>query len=167
MVYDELRRLAASRLARERPGQTLQPTALVHEVYLRLAGSVDLPQWSGRTHFFAAAAEAMRRILIELARRKHRLRHGGGLERVDLETFELPLPMPEDKLLALDEALERLAAVDARAAQVVELCFFGGLTQEEAARELGISLATAERRWSFARAWLFRELRKEWQSPEC
>jgi RNA polymerase sigma factor (TIGR02999 family) len=167
MVYDELRRLAASRLARERPGQTLQPTALVHEVYLRLAGSVDLPQWSGRTHFFAAAAEAMRRILIELARRKRRLRHGGGLERVDLDTFELPLPMPEDKLLALDEALERLAAVDVRAAQVVELCFFGGLTQEEAARELGISLATAERRWSFARAWLFRELRKERESPDC
>ena len=160
-VYAELRRLAAHRLARERPGHTLQPTALVHEAYLRLVRPGDPPQWAGRTHFFAAAAEAMRRILVESARRKSRLKRGGGaMERVDLEEVELPLPMPGDELLALDEALERLALLDARAAQIVKLCFFVGLTQEQAARELEISVATAERLWSFARTWLFRELRQ-------
>jgi len=160
-VYAELRRLAAHRLARERPGHTLQPTALVHEAYLRLVRPGDPPQWAGRTHFFAAAAEAMRRILVESARRKSRLKRGGGaMERVDLEDVELPLPMPGDELLALDEALERLALLDARAAQIVNLCFFVGLTQEQAARELEISVATAERLWSFARTWLFRELRQ-------
>jgi RNA polymerase sigma factor (TIGR02999 family) len=161
VVYEELRQLAAHKMAREKPGHTLQPTALVHEAYLRLAGAEDLHQWSGRTHFFAAAAEAMRRILIESVRRKHRLKHGGNLERVNVEEVDLALPMPEDELLALDEALERLAAVDSCAAQVVKLCFFAGLTQEQAAEDLGLSVATVERRWSFARAWLFRELKQE------
>lgn len=163
LVYDELRRLAARKLASERPGQTLQATALVHEAWLRLVGRDD-PRWGGRTHFFAAAAEAMRRILIENARRKQRIKHGGGLERVDVEEVDIPLPMPDDELLALDKALDRLEALDARAAQMVKLCFFVGLTQEQAAGELGVSLATAERIWSFARTWLFREiqlLRKE------
>lgn len=163
LVYDELRRLAARKLASERPGQTLQATALVHEAWFRLVGRED-PGWGGRTHFFAAAAEAMRRILVESARRKQRLKHGGHLERVDVEEVDIPLPMPDDELLALDEALDRLEALDARAAQMVKLCFFVGLTQEQAAEELGVSLATAERIWSFARTWLFREiqgLRKE------
>lgn len=157
-VYAELRTLAAQRMARERPGHTLQPTALVHEVYLRLVGDNDEAKWSGRTHFFAAAAEAMRRILIESARRKSRLKHGGHLERVDVDAVELPLPMPADELLALNDALDRLAKVDRRAAELVKLCFFMGLTQAEAARELGISVATAERVWAFGRTWLFREL---------
>jgi RNA polymerase sigma factor (TIGR02999 family) len=161
LVYSELRKLAAYHMARESSEHTLQPTALVHEAYLRLVGSGDAKQWSGRTHFFGAAAEAMRRILIEAARRKQRLKHGGKLERLNVEDVELALPMPGDELLALDEAIDRLATVDGRAAQVVKLCFFAGLTQEQAAEELGVSVATAERRWSFARAWLFRELRKE------
>jgi RNA polymerase sigma factor (TIGR02999 family) len=162
LVYDELRKLAAHRMAGERPGHTLQPTALVHEAYLRLVGADQSRQWqwAGRTHFFAAAAEAMRRILVESARRKKRLKHGGKMERVDIDEVELALPMPEDELLALDEALDRLATVDTRAAEVVKLCFFVGLTQDQAAQELGISLATAERRWSFARAWLFREMER-------
>jgi RNA polymerase sigma factor (TIGR02999 family) len=160
LVYDELRKLAAHKMASERPGQTLQPTALVHEAWLRLVGD-EASKFENRTHFFAAAAEAMRRILVESARRKKRLKHGGQLERMDLDAVELPLPMPDDELLALDEALDRLAAVDARAAEVVKLCFFVGLTQEEAARELGVSLATAERLWAFARAWLFREMQKQ------
>jgi RNA polymerase sigma factor (TIGR02999 family) len=159
LVYGELRRLAACQMAREKPGHTLQATALVHEAWLRLVGPGDPPHWGGRTHFLAAAAEAMRRILVESARRKQRLKHGGHLERVNLEEVDLPLPMPTDELLALDEALERLAALDARAAQMVKLCFFVGLTQEQAAKELGISLATAERVWSFARVWLFQEIR--------
>jgi len=166
LIYSELRKLAMCKMARELSGHTLQPTALVHEAYLRLVGPGDAQQWSGRTHFFAAAAEAMRRILIESARRKQRLRHGGHLERVELDEVELPLPMPADQMLALDEALERLATVDSRAAQVVKLCYFAGLTQEQAAEELGVSLATAERRWAFARAWLFRELRPE-SSDRC
>src|SRR5262249_1510196 len=129
MVYSELRKLATYKMARESSGHTLQPTALVHEAYLRLLGSEDAQQWGGRTHFFAAAAEAMRRILIESARRKQCFRHGGHLERVAVDNVELPLPMPEDELLALDEALDRLAKVDSRAAKVVKLCFFAGLTQ--------------------------------------
>ena len=160
LVYQELRRLAAYRMANEASGHTLQPTALVHEAYLRLVGASESQQWDGRTHFFAAAAEAMRRILIEAARRKKRLKHGGELERVTIEGMDLPLPMPDDELLALDEALNRLTTVDERAANVVKLCFFVGMTQQEAAKELGISLATAERFWSFARAWLFREMKK-------
>jgi RNA polymerase sigma factor (TIGR02999 family) len=160
LVYQELRRLAAHKMSSEASGHTLQPTALVHEAYLRLVGSGQAQQWDGRGHFFAAAAEAMRRILVESARRKKRLKHGGQLERVEGEAIDLPLPMPDDELLALDEALDRLATVDARAAEVVKLCFFVGLTQEQAAKELGLSLATAERLWSFARAWLFREMKK-------
>ena len=159
LVYDELRRLAAWRLAHEKPGQTLQATALVHEAYLRLVGKEDLP-WNGRRHFFGAAAEAMRRILVENARRKKRLKHGGGLDRVDIDPIEIPSPMPDEDLLAMDEALDRLAEVDPRAAEVVKLCFFVGLTQEQAANHLEISVATVERTWSFARAWLFRELEK-------
>jgi RNA polymerase sigma factor (TIGR02999 family) len=161
LVYDELRRLASWRMANEPAGQTLQATALVHEAYLRLVGKDD-PQWNGRRHFFGAAAEAMRRILVENARRKSRLKRGGDLERVELDAVDVPmaLPLPEDDLLALDAALDRLVAVDARAAEVVKLCFFARLTQEQAARELDISLSTTERAWAFARAWLFREVQK-------
>ena len=160
LVYDELRRLAAWHLAKEQPGQTLQATALVHEAYLRLVGKED-PQWNGRRHFFGAAAEAMRRILVENARRKKRLKRGGDLERVHLADVEIASPMPDDDLLALDEALEKLAQTDARAVELVKLCFFVGLTQEQAAKELGISVSTAERIWAYARAWLFREIQKQ------
>ena len=160
LVYDELRKLAALKMAQEKPGHTLQATALVHEAYLRLLGGDKAQRWDGRAHFFAAAAEAMRRILIENARRKKRLKHGGNLQRVDVDAVELPMPLPDDDLLALDEALDRLATMDLRAAQVVKLCFFVGLTQAEAARELGVSPSTVERLWGFARAWLFREVKK-------
>jgi RNA polymerase sigma factor (TIGR02999 family) len=157
-VYDELRRLAAWRLSNERPGQTLQATALVHEAYLRLVGKGD-PHWNGRRHFFGAAAEAMRRILVENARRKKRLKRGGEMERAELEDSQLPAPLPDDELLALDEVLDCFTQVDSRAAGLVKLCFFVGLTHEQAARELGISLSTVERSWVYARAWLFREIR--------
>jgi RNA polymerase sigma factor (TIGR02999 family) len=159
LVYDELRRLAAGKMANEAAGHTLEPTALVHEAWLRLATSRD-PAWQNRAHFFGAAAEAMRRILVENARRKHRLKRGGHLERVELDAINLPSPMPDEDLLALDEALDRLSETDARAAQVVKLCFFVGLTQTDAAKELGVSVATVERSWAFARAWLFREVQK-------
>jgi RNA polymerase sigma factor (TIGR02999 family) len=159
LVYEELRRLAAYRLANEQPGQTLQATALVHEAYLRLAGSED-QRWENRRHFFGAAAEAMRRILVENARRKQRLKHGGGMVRVDLELVGLASPMPDEDLLALDEALAQLAEVNPRAAEVVNLCFFAGLSQNQAAKSLSVSLATVERTWSFARAWLFQQVRK-------
>jgi RNA polymerase sigma factor (TIGR02999 family) len=157
-VYEELRRLASRKLAHERPGQTLQSTALVHEAWLRLTGSND-PGWAGRTHFFAAAAEAMRRILVENARRKQRLKHGGGYERVELDAVEVAGPLPDDELLALDEALTQLAEVDAEAAQLVSLRFFTGLTQIQAAEEMGISRSSADRTWLFARAWLFDRIR--------
>jgi RNA polymerase sigma factor (TIGR02999 family) len=160
LVYQELRRLAAHKMAAEAPGHTLQPTALVHEAWLKLGGDKQ-PGWQNRAHFFGAAAEAMRRILVDRAREKKALKRGGNLERVDIDALELPSPMPDDELLALDEALGRLASVDTRAAEMVKLCFFVGLTQEQAARELGISLSTAERVWGFARAWLLREVRKE------
>lgn len=160
LVYEELRRLAAHKMSNEAPGHTLQPTALVHEAYLRLVGGVQSRQWDGRAHFFAAAAEAMRRILVDSARRKKRVKHGGQLQRMDLDAVELPMPMPADELLALDEAIDRLAAVDSQAVEVVKLCFFVGLTQEQAAQEIGISLATVERRWSFARAWLLRDIER-------
>ena len=159
LVYNELRQLAAQKMAREAPGQTLQPTALVHEAWLRLGADAQ-PRWQNRAHFFAAAAEAMRRVLVDSARRKQCLKHGGQLERVDLDSVELPLPIPDDELLALDEALNRLATVESRAAEVIKLCFFLGLTQEQAAKELGISVSTAKRLWLFARAWLFREMKK-------
>lgn len=157
LVYDEQRRLAAWRLANEKPGQTLQATALVHEAYLRLVGKDD-PHWNGRRHFFGAAAEAMRRILVENARRKHRLKRGGQMELVNVDDVEIPAPLPDDELLALDEALDRFSQVDPRAAELVKLCFFVGLTQEQAAQELGVSLSTVERTWAYARAWLFREI---------
>jgi RNA polymerase sigma factor (TIGR02999 family) len=159
LVYNELRRLAAHKMAQEAPGQTLQATALVHEAWLRLGGG-DQPQWQNRAHFFGAAAEAMRRILVEVARRKKRLKHGGGLERLEVETVELPAPMPDDELLALDEALTRLAQINPEAAESVKLCFFVDLTQEQAAKELGVSVSTVERLWAYARAWLFRAMRK-------
>jgi RNA polymerase sigma factor (TIGR02999 family) len=159
LVYDELRKLAAHKMASEPPGHTLQPTALVHEAWLRLVGE-EGAKFASQTYFFAAAAEAMRRILVESARRKNRLKHGGGLERVDLDALDIALPLPDDELLLLDEALRRLTAVDTCAAEVVKLCFFVGLTQDQAARKLGVSVSTVERRWSFARAWLFREIQK-------
>jgi len=164
LVYDELRRLAAARLTQERPGQTLQATALVHEAWLRLVDS-EPKHWNGRRHFFAAAAEAIRRILVENARRKLRLKHGGHLQRMDVAELDLPSPLPDDDLLALDEALNKLAQSDPDAAELVQLCFFAGLTQAEAAQHLGVSRATAERTWAFARAWLFREIRKELNPP--
>jgi RNA polymerase sigma factor (TIGR02999 family) len=159
LVYDELRRVAAHKMAGEAPGNTLQPTALVHEAWLHLGGNQQ-PTWQNRAHFFGAAAEAMRRILVDRAREKKALKRGGDLKRVDFDGIDLASPMPDDELLALDEALDRLATVDTRAAEMVKLCFFVGLTQEEAARELGVSLSTAERVWGFARSWLLREVRK-------
>ena len=161
LVYDELRKVAAHKMAHEASGHTLQPTALVHEAWLRLVSPQDQVRFQNRAHFFGAAAEAMRRILVDRAREKQALKRGGNLERVDIEDVELPSPMPDDELLALDEALDRLATVDTRAAEMVKLCFFVGLTQEEAARELGVSVSTAERLWAFARAWLLREVRKQ------
>jgi RNA polymerase sigma factor (TIGR02999 family) len=159
VVYDELRQLAAARLAAEPAGQTLNPTALVHEAYLRLVGRADGPKWDGRGHFFAAAAEAMRRILVEAARRKGRVKHGGGRRRVPLA--DLPEVAPPEDLVALDEALTRLAARDPTRAAVVTLRYFGGMTTAEAAAALGVSVATAERYWVFARAWLSAELDAE------
>ena len=159
LVYEELRKLAAYKMAQEAPGQTLQATALVHEAWLRIAGG-DAKSWEGRRHFFAAAAEAMRRILVEAARRKKRLKHGGNAQRVEMDAVALPAPMPDDELLALDEVLTRLAEVNPQAVELVNLCFFVGLTQEQAAKELGISISTAERLWAYSRAWLFRALRQ-------
>jgi RNA polymerase sigma factor (TIGR02999 family) len=158
LVYDELRRLAAQRLAHEQAGQTLQPTALVHEAYLRLVGADAQAHWDGRGHFFAAAAEAMRRILVENARRKRSLKRGGNRSRQDLEEDLAAVPEPREDLLALDEALNKLAAKDPLKAQLVQLRYFGGLTGEEAALALGISSTTAERYWTYARAWLQREI---------
>jgi RNA polymerase sigma factor (TIGR02999 family) len=165
LVYEELRRLAACKMAGQAPGHTLQPTALVHEAWLRLAGKQD-HLWNGRTHFFAAAAEAMRRILIDSARRKQALRHGGGKAgRVNIAALDLASPMPDEQLLALDAALDRLTEFNSRAADVVKLCFFVGLTQEQAAQELGVSLSTVERLWSFARTFLYSEIERE-RNPE-
>jgi RNA polymerase sigma factor (TIGR02999 family) len=155
LIYEELRRLAAQFLADEVPGQTLQPTALVHEAYLRLTGKDGTEQeWDGRGHFFAAAAEAMRRILVEHARRKKRLKRGGDRQRISLETAESLVQAPADDLLALDEALSRLTALDPVKAEVVKLRFFAGLTMPEVAQTLNISLATAERYWTYARTWV-------------
>jgi len=154
LVYDELRELAAAWLAREKPGQTLQATALVHEAYLRLVGREPAQEWNGRGHFFGAAAEAMRRILVEAARRKHRLKASGGRRRVDLEGLE-PSVLPRDlDLLALDEALQDLEREEPRKAALVKLRFFAGLTNDEAAGALGVSSTTAENDWAYARAWL-------------
>lgn len=155
LVYEELRRLAAQRLAHENPGQTLQATALVHEAYLRLVGD---QRYNGQGHFFAAAAEAMRRILVERARRKGRLKHGRDRERVELDSGCLVSAAPSLNLVALDEALSRLAETEPAKADLVKLRFFAGLTMPEAAAALGISLATAERHWTFAKSWLYAEL---------
>jgi RNA polymerase sigma factor (TIGR02999 family) len=157
LLYDELRRLAAHLLAQEKPGHTLQPTALVHEAYLRLASGPDQP-WQSRGHFFAAAAEAMRRILVESARRKKRLKHGGGRERADLDDALLAVEAPSEDVLAVDEALEQLSKQDEQAARLVKLIFFAGLTTEQAADVLGISVRTAYRDWAYARSWLYRRL---------
>ena len=158
LVYSELRKLAAQRLAHEKPGLTLQATALVHEAYVRLVGKLEKP-WDGRSHFFAAAAEAMRRILVEQARRKGRMRHGGGLRRVDLLEAQVAVPDPDDEqILLLDEALTRLATARPQAAKLVQLRFFSGLTIDEAAPILDLSPRTARRLWVFARAWLRRHM---------
>ena len=158
LVYDELRRLAAQKLAQEKPGQTLQATALVHDAYLRLVDVAKAQHWNSRGHFFAAAAEAKRRILVEDARRKSRLNHGRGHHRVDLESSCLVSAAPSLDLLALDEALSRLAETEPAKAELVKLRFFAGLTMPEAAAALDISLATAERYWTFAKSWLYAEL---------
>jgi RNA polymerase sigma factor (TIGR02999 family) len=159
LVYEELRRLAGLKMSQEPPGQTLQATALVHEAYIRLVGS-DAQNWSGRTHFFAAAAEAMRRILIENARRKRRLKYGGDQRRVRLDDAFIPIEEPSEDLIALDEALAKLAIEDPVKADLVKLRYFAGLTIEQAAKILQISRATADRYWSYARAWLFHEINK-------
>jgi RNA polymerase sigma factor (TIGR02999 family) len=155
LVYDELRRLAAHRLARERPGQTLQATALVNEAYLRLVGPAEERGWDSRGHFFAAAAEAMRRILVENARRKGRAKHGGGRQREHADLDALSDSGSPQEILGLHEALERFALHDPRKAKLVELRFFGGMTLEQAAAHLDISLSTADRAWRYARAWLY------------
>jgi RNA polymerase sigma factor (TIGR02999 family) len=155
LVYDELRRLAAQRLAHERPGQTLQATALVHEAYARLVGSAEPPRWEGCGHFFAAAAEAMRRILIDRARHKQTRKAGGGRRRLDLDDIEPALEEENgDRLLALDEALRQLEAEDPRKAELVKLRFFAGLTAEQAAAALGVCTSTADKDWAYARSWL-------------
>jgi RNA polymerase sigma factor (TIGR02999 family) len=163
LVYDELRRLAVQKLARERPGHSLQATALVHEAYLRLIGTDPEQPWNGRGHFFAAAAEAMRRILVENARRKRALKHGGDRAQQDLNDELMAAPEPREDLLALDEALDKLAATNRQAADLVQLRYFAGLTLPEAAEALGMAPRSAGRLWAYARAWLRREV--EGQAP--
>jgi RNA polymerase sigma factor (TIGR02999 family) len=158
LVYTELRRLAAQKLAQEKPGQTLDPTSLVHQAYLRLVGDKPDVPWNGRGHFFAAAAEAMRRILVENARRKRRQRHGGGKKRVPLSESQLDTELADDRVLAVDEALEELAQEEAQVAELVKLRFFAGLTTAQAAAALGISVRTANRHWAYGRAWLYQRL---------
>ncbi|APW64288.1 ECF-type sigma factor [Paludisphaera borealis] len=166
LVYDELRKLAAQRLAHEKPGQTLQATALVHEAYLRLVGEQG-SYWQGRGHFFAAAAEAMRRILIDNARRKQTEKHGGGRRRWNIECFDIAAEASPEALLDLDEALAKLAGEDPAKAELVKLRYFAGLTVEESARVLGISRATADRHWHYARVWLYCELGDAARRPEA
>jgi len=156
LVYDELRRLAADKLGREKPGQTLQPTALVHEAYLRLIGAEKCREWNGHAHFFAAAAEAMRRILVDRARQRRSQKRGGGRARIDFQEDAIAAPEARDEILAVNEALAGLAAVDPRAAQLVNLRYFAGLSIDETAEVLGISPRSADRLWSYARAWLQR-----------
>ena len=160
LVYDDLRRLAGRRIAKEAPGQTLQPTALVHEAYLRLLKEGASAHWDDRAHFFAAAAEAMRRVLVESARRKKCLKRGGNSVREDLDAAELQAAIPREDLLALDESLTKLAATDGTAADLVQLRYFGGLTIPEAARILRISTRTANRVWTYARAWLHQQMQE-------
>lgn len=161
LVYGELRKIAGAKMAREAPGQTLQPTALVHEAWLRLGGDAQ-PAWQNRAHYFSAAAEAMRRILIENARRRRAIRHGGGLEKVssDAAALAIAAPAADEELLRLHEALDALAAHDPRKAELVKMNYFIGLTLEESAQVLGISTRTAERDWAYARAWLFNEIER-------
>src|SRR4051794_9630219 len=158
LVYEQLRALAGRKMQHERPDQTLQATALVHEAYLRLVDTTKIQIWENRWHFFAAAAESMRRILVENARRRGRLKRGGDLNRVDLDNLEVSVTEPPDELIALDEALTKLAEKHPERAQLVSLRYFGGLTHEEAAQALGVSVSTADRHWSFARAWLYRHI---------
>jgi RNA polymerase sigma factor (TIGR02999 family) len=164
LVYEELRRLAAQKMAQESPGQTLQATALVHEAYLRLVDGSQVDGWNSRGHFFAAAAESMRRILVDAARRKQSIRHGGGRHRADLHDYHSITQSP-DGLLVFDDALTRFASEEPTKAELVKLRFFAGLSTPEAAAALGISIATAERWWTFARAWLLTEFQEE-TSPE-
>lgn len=164
LVYEELRKLAASKMARELPGQTLQPTALVHEAWLRVSSNPH-QQWDGRAHFFGAAAEAMRRILIDIARRKKALRHGAGQPRLDVQDLEIAAPAPDEQLLAIDEALNKLAAESPEKAQLVKLRYFAGLSVEEAAQVLKISEATAKRWWAYTRAWLLCDLQTQAPDP--
>jgi RNA polymerase sigma factor (TIGR02999 family) len=159
LVYEELRNLAATRLAREKPGQTLEATALVHEAYLRLVDGPSGRNWNSRGHFFAAAAEAMRRILIDQARRKARLRHGGDHQRIDIDGVQLSAELESEDFLALNEALDRLAGEEPAAAEVVKLRYFAGLSVDETAAALGISVRTANRDWAYAKAWLHQQLR--------
>ena len=158
LVYEELRKLAAQRLAQEKPGQTLQATALVHEAYLRLVDANQAQNWNSRGHFFAAAAEAMRRVLVESARKRGRLKRGGGRQRLDLDALQLSVQEVGDELLALDEALSELAQERPDQAALVRLRYFAGLTVAEAAQSLGISTSTADRHWTYARAWLYRRI---------
>ncbi|HMF17826.1 MAG TPA: ECF-type sigma factor [Gemmataceae bacterium] len=160
LVYEELRKLAAQRLDREKPGQTLQATALVHEAYVRLVNTEEAQQWNSRGHFFGAAAEAMRRILVERARRKGRVRHGGGFQRVDLLDGEVAVATDDEQIVLLDEALIRLAAARPQAAELVQMRFFAGLTLEEIAPLLSLSPRSARRLWAFARAWLRRDMER-------
>jgi len=162
LVYEELRKLAAAKMAQEPAGQTLQPTALVHEAWLRLAGARN-SHWNSRGHFFGAAAEAMRRILVEVARRKARLRHGGGVEHVPLDGLDVPENAPEERLVQVSEALDQLARQQPEAAQVVKLRYFAGLTNPQVAEMTGISLRSVERHWTWAKAWLFRWIREQEQ----
>lgn len=160
LVYEELRKLAAARLAQEKPGQTLQATALVHEAYLRLVDARQAQHWNSRGHFFAAAAESMRRILVENARRKRRLKRGGDRAKIEIETPEIAAPNRSHDVLALDEALTQLAATDSQAAELVKLRYFAGLTIPQAAQTLGISPRSANSRWAYARAWLLEKLKE-------
>ena len=160
LVYDELRKLAAAKMAREAAGQTLQATALVHEAWLRLGGDQQ-PDWQNRAHFFAAAAEAMRRILIDRARSRHAQRHGGGLVRLNADDLELAAAPDDERVLAINDALEKFALVEPQKAELVKLRYFAGLTTEETAQTLGISEPTAKRWWAYARAWLFQEMRPD------
>lgn len=159
LVYEELRQLAAARMAQEKPGQTLQATALVHEAWLRLLGPEGL-SWNGRAHFFGAAAEAMRRILIDAARRKQSARNGGGLKRIDWTDLDVALTEPDERVIAVSEALDRLAAEDPQCAELVKLRFFAGLSNMDAAKTLGMSERTAKRTWAYARTRLFEELQR-------
>ena len=160
LVYDELRKLAAARMAREAPGQTLQSTALVHEAWLRLVGDAN-PRFDGRAHFFAAAAEAMRRILVERARRRQRLRHGGGWERVEADAVEIPVALDDEKIIQVNEALDKLESESPEEAQIVKMKFFVGMKSEEIADALGVSEKTVPRHWAHAKAWLYECIRRQ------